>query len=1348
MAQRFDKLNLRTSLVIGRTGGLDGAYPLDVWGQSRIRTGDSGGFTTNASHDDLIIEGAGNTGLQLFSPNTSYQYIAFGDTDGSNPGYIRYYHGTNEMRLRTNGSDNLTITGGGNVGIGTTSPSKKLEVESSTTPLHLNRTGGSTALIGLDIAGTNRGLIGATTTAAFVSYSTSASPLMTILNTGNVGIGTTSPVGRLEVVTTDANRYIRFKAPNGEERFQFYTGGTGNPATQHMYNADGTTKNVQIAAGGTSYFNGGNVGIGTTSPDSKLTLRDTSNVYVDIQGDGSVEAGIRMRYQNNGNAGSKIFYNTPNAVLYYDNLYTYSSGNVWGSHNFRNRDAGGTLQSRLYIAPLGNVGIGTASPAEKLHVTGNVHVDGNNTNYLDLDADVKITGHKVGNSGTEYTYLRMYNGGDASINIGTKHSFGYISFESGSGAYTERMRITNNGNVGIGTTSPSDILHVSKSGANTRMVVGNNSTYDQFIYFKGNTDWSMGIDYSNSNAFTLSNYSSIGTNRRLTVTTGGNVGIGTTSPSYPLHVAGDIFSSSRVIGDDGISTRGVFKSWSVYSYSNGILIQTDIDVSTANAWDNRMIMLTAYGMTYSSEPPITASFQCYNYNNGQSIVAHKGISTDESLTMDVFHYNGKVCFFMEQTSNYQTWHYELQTMGYYHKISYISNIAKPSTGITNDYTITPIKWWHSDNDGTGSGLDADLLDGLEATAFATAAQGTKADTAHGWGDHSTEGYLTSSSTQSKYLRSDESDTATGTITLADTSAAQIPLILGSSSQSTYTLQTFRTSSHTTNNAYIIAYGASHVSEAGNFAIKNTIGGKSIFFEVNNAVPLRLKTTESIFTGNVGIGTTSPAEKLHIYGTSVGIDIDGTTSSRVYYNRSGAYVWSTGLRSGDTKFHIFDERTGDRVVIDDSGNVGIGTNSPSARLHVESTGVSASGYKYHMIVDDNNAYGINNGGGIIFRGDYNSATAKANFAAIKAGKANANDGNANAYLAFLYGASGTLTEGMRIKENGNVGIGTTSPDFKLDVAGDIGMDGKLYHNGDHNTYIGFGGDIQTFRTGGVDRMTITNAGIGIGTTSPSEALNIGNNGNIRFDDNASGRGIIASSNGSNNTFSLTRQDGVNAGDFSISGYGGVGLTGGRTSSPATSGYHLYVNSSGNVGIGTTSPQAALHINKSGVPQLLLDAGGNTTGDIVVPDGEILQIGHWNNSTTTYTDRFRMNISGDIGINTTSPQYKLDVDGTIRATGDIIAYSDARVKENVETVSNALDKVTAMRGVGYNKIGEEKRSVGVIAQELLEIVPEAVHQDENGMYSVAYGNLVGVLIEAMKEQQSQINELKAQINGITK
>ena len=117
--------------------------------------------------------------------------------------------------------------------------------------------------------------------------------------------------------------------------------------------------------------------------------------------------------------------------------------------------------------------------------------------------------------------------------------------------------------------------------------------------------------------------------------------------------------------------------------------------------------------------------------------------------------------------------------------------------------------------------------------------------------------------------------------------------------------------------------------------------------------------------------------------------------------------------------------------------------------------------------------------------------------------------------------------------------------------------------------------------------------------------------------------------------------------------------------------------------------------------------------------------------------------NVGIGTTSPTYKLDVAGTIRATGDVLAFSDRRVKENIKTIENASDKLLKLRGVEYNKIGETKKSIGVIAQEIEEVLPEVVSTDTNGMKSVAYGNITGVLIEAIKELKAEIEELKKQI-----
>ena len=119
-----------------------------------------------------------------------------------------------------------------------------------------------------------------------------------------------------------------------------------------------------------------------------------------------------------------------------------------------------------------------------------------------------------------------------------------------------------------------------------------------------------------------------------------------------------------------------------------------------------------------------------------------------------------------------------------------------------------------------------------------------------------------------------------------------------------------------------------------------------------------------------------------------------------------------------------------------------------------------------------------------------------------------------------------------------------------------------------------------------------------------------------------------------------------------------------------------------------------------------------------------------------------LGGNVGIGTSTVSYKLDVSGTIRATGDIIAYSDARIKDNVTTVENALDKIKLLRGVNYTRKDDETKTlkVGVIAQEVIEVLPEVVQQDTDGNYSVAYGNMVGVLIEAIKEQQRQIEDLK--------
>jgi len=122
--------------------------------------------------------------------------------------------------------------------------------------------------------------------------------------------------------------------------------------------------------------------------------------------------------------------------------------------------------------------------------------------------------------------------------------------------------------------------------------------------------------------------------------------------------------------------------------------------------------------------------------------------------------------------------------------------------------------------------------------------------------------------------------------------------------------------------------------------------------------------------------------------------------------------------------------------------------------------------------------------------------------------------------------------------------------------------------------------------------------------------------------------------------------------------------------------------------------------------------------------------------------------NVGIGTATPTEALHVIGNILASEDVTAYSDERLKTDITTISGALNTVTQLRGVNYIKKDTERKSIGVIAQEVQKVLPDVVHEDpDSGLLSVAYGNMVGVLIEAIKEQQDEITELKTQMAEIT-
>lgn len=119
-------------------------------------------------------------------------------------------------------------------------------------------------------------------------------------------------------------------------------------------------------------------------------------------------------------------------------------------------------------------------------------------------------------------------------------------------------------------------------------------------------------------------------------------------------------------------------------------------------------------------------------------------------------------------------------------------------------------------------------------------------------------------------------------------------------------------------------------------------------------------------------------------------------------------------------------------------------------------------------------------------------------------------------------------------------------------------------------------------------------------------------------------------------------------------------------------------------------------------------------------------------------------GSIGFLTSAGGWGLtnDDSGNTTSTGNVTAYSDIRLKKDIELIPDALDKVCALRGVTYERIDSGERQTGVIAQEVQAVLPEAVMTmtDEQQTLSVAYGNLVGLLIEAIKELKAEVDVLK--------
>jgi trimeric autotransporter adhesin len=412
---------------------------------------------------------------------------------------------------------------------------------------------------------------------------------------------------------------------------------------------------------------------------------------------------------------------------------------------------------------------------------------------------------------------------------------------------------------------------------------------------------------------------------------------------------------------------------------------------------------------------------------------------------------------------------------------------------------------------------------------------------------------------------------------------------------------------------------------------------------------------------------------------------------------------------------------ERLRIDSSGNVGIGTTGPNEKLQI------------------GNAFAFHDGGNKVLGFGY----------ALGAGV----DLDPSGYAAEIrldptngklyFGVSNSTTSApntylVTIQSNGNVGIGTTTPAYKLDVVGALrlqpssaptGANGVIYYDsssnkfrcyqngswvdcitaagasfpllaplgsatnpsysfsGDTNTGIfSAGADILSFTTGGTERMRINSSGnVGIGTTNPAYRLDI--SGDVRWSGTLQGGSVPWQR---------------------------------LTSFPSACPSGQFVTAVGST-LNCATPSVSGGVTGSGSQNYLAKWTGSTTlGNSIIYD------------------------NGNIGIGTTSPSYKLDVSGEVRASAFYYS-SDINLKTNIKPLENSLAKILQLQGFSFNWKDNQEPSIGLLAQEVEKVFPELV-SGKDGSKTVDYGKLVPVLIEAIKEQQREIEKLKLEIEKI--
>ncbi len=1318
--QTTDEVN-----ILGANVGIGTATP---GVKLHVQTGDAGVEPTWTAPDVAIFENASgtNASIQLFTSNAANGNICFSDTDTRCQGYISYAHATDSLVFQTAAAVRLTIDSSGRVGIGATTPDALLDIEAAedTERIRLTDTTNADSVGIYTGTGSPNGALSGQAGSLFLDQS------------GTVYVNTNGTTGWTNLIAAGSGDITAVGSMTSGAAFADATAdddwlGLGASAGRIEFD-DQATDEVNIL--------GANVGIGTSTPSyaldivSSVAAAGTSSrlAFTNTASDSASRLSVA---NDTGLVGGLNTYGSLFAVTGLRSKLALSSNyDLLLSADATTANAGTTYairlitggydpdtQTRMIVLPNGNIGIGDLTPAALLTVgngdmfqvdsSGNVSNSGNTTFGNN-------SGDTVTSNAATWTFAN-----DTAVAL--SGGVNGINFDSN----TLSIDATNN-RVGIGTAAPGSGLHVVDNaliGAATAHVTSDGifagiaalevssgvatSTDTGFADLRITTNQSgtansIGrVVFANSNiggsdkriaqiGVATDGATNSGTLRfatmnagtvanRMVILASGNVGIGDTTPAGLLTVgSGDVFQ----VGSDGNIDfiKGIDYEWPAADAA-GIL--------TSDGSGN---------LSWGSASGVTADSLDF-------------IDFEDTLDLDA-------ALTLNQTTN--TWTQDFTgttTTG----LTYNANSLTTGKALqVNSSSLTSGSLVDIQVSGTAAASNTQTaLNILTAGANATSTQttyGAQISNTHTGTASTNVGLMVNASGGTNNYAAIFNGGNVG----IGTSTPLVPLHVVTTGTDTgfqgNTLSTFRSlasgravSLQLSNNVDAAMY-LSLIGAGGSSRL--AIGGSS-------------ETLTILESGNVGIGDTSPDFLLDVAGT-FGVDGNmtiGDASGDTVTSNAAAWTFAndtTVALSGGVNGLNFDSNT---LSIDATNNrVGFGTSTPNAKLHVSAAGDAVSSAlstsDYIMLSSQSDAPGFsmvassataaNRGvikgvrsrgtlgsptvpsnndyvftiGGAIYDGADTELTAAIDFYVDGTVSSNV----APQRISFVTGAtnSASRTERMVIKNNGNIGIGVTDPDVRLEVQSNPGAAGDLFVKFTDSTatagYLGFGE-----ATGAGSQYMPLIHGHGSGTGASRTGIKfIGEPGEDSSDDMAfvfQGRNTSAGALTTADIFQIqnSAQDAL----FRVGPTGNLTIAGSTVAIPNNLNFDsntLFIDASANeVGINTATPTAALDVAHGGL-SLVLGADTNTTTRTNATDKysriagahytnaeepfgilttestastNLLKFGGGsaltnaateiqfytaaNNTTTIGTQRMTIDTSGNVGIGEASPGYPLDV-----------------------------------------------------------------------------------------------------------